>query len=103
MSIPFLRQQGINKFEFPALVMLSTLGMMTLISAGNLIALYLGFELMSLALYVIAAFHRDDGRASEAGLKYFVLGALSSGLLLYGCSLIYGYAGTVSFAGIGAL
>ena len=101
MSIPFLRAQGINKFEFPALVMLSTLGMLTLISAGNLIALYLGFELMSLALYVIAAFHRDDGRASEAGLKYFVLGALSSGLLLYGCSLIYGYAGTVSFPGIG--
>ncbi|MCW6509712.1 NADH-quinone oxidoreductase subunit NuoN [Lichenifustis flavocetrariae] len=101
MSIPFLRQQGINKFEFPILVMLSTLGMMTLISAGNLIALYLGFELMSLALYVIAAFHRDDGRASEAGLKYFVLGALSSGLLLYGASLIYGFTGSVNFAVIG--
>ena len=101
MSIPFLRAQGINKFEFPILIMLSVLGMMTLISAGNLIALYLGFELMSLALYVIAAFHRDDGRASEAGLKYFVLGALSSGLLLYGASLIYGFAGTVSFVAIG--
>lgn len=101
MSIPFLRQQGINKFEFPILVMLSTLGMLTLISAGNLIALYLGFELMSLALYVIAAFHREDGRASEAGLKYFVLGALSSGLLLYGASLIYGFAGSIDFGVIG--
>ena len=101
MSIPFLRQQGINKFELPILVMLATLGMLTLISAGNLIALYLGFELMSLALYVLAAFHREDSRASEAGLKYFVLGALSSGLLLYGASLIYGYAGTIDFAGIG--
>ena len=71
-----------------------------LISAAGLIALYLGLELMSLALYVIAAFHRDNIRASEAGLKYFVLGALSSGMLLYGASLLYGFAGTVSFAGI---
>ncbi len=102
MAIPYLRQQGIAKFEFPVLLMLSTLGMMVLISAGNLIALYLGFELMSLALYVIAAFHRDDSRSSEAGLKYFVLGALSSGMLLYGASLIYGFAGTVSFPGIAA-
>ena len=100
MAIPFLRREGIHKFEFPILILLSTLGMMVLISAGNLIALYLGFELMSLALYVIAAFHRDDARASEAGLKYFVLGALSSGMLLYGASLIYGFAGTVSFVGI---
>ncbi len=100
MAIPFLRREGIHKFEYPVLIMLSTMGMMVLISAGNLIALYLGFELMSLALYVIAAFHRDDVRASEAGLKYFVLGALSSGMLLYGASLIYGFAGTVSFIGI---
>ncbi len=100
MAIPFLRREGIHKFEFPILILLSTLGMMVLISAGNLIALYLGFELMSLALYVIAAFHRDDARSSEAGLKYFVLGALSSGMLLYGASLIYGFAGTVSFVGI---
>ena len=71
-----------------------------LISAAGLIALYLGLELMSLSLYVIAAFHRDNLRASEAGLKYFVLGALSSGMLLYGASLLYGFAGTVSFAGI---
>ena len=102
LAIPYLRQQGIAKFEFPVLLMLSTLGMLVLISAGNLIALYLGFELMSLALYVIAAFHRDNSRASEAGLKYFVLGALSSGMLLYGASLIYGFAGTVSFTGIAA-
>ena len=100
MSIGFLRQEGIDRFEYPVLIVLSTLGMMTLISANNLIALYLGFELMSLALYVLAAFHRDDVRASEAGLKYFVLGALSSGMLLYGASLIYGFAGTVSFGGI---
>ena len=100
MAIPFLRREGIHKFEFPILILLSTMGMLVLISAGNLITLYLGFELMSLALYVIAAFHRDDVRASEAGLKYFVLGALSSGMLLYGASLIYGFAGTVSFHGI---
>jgi len=81
-------------------VVFSTLGMMLLVSAGDLIALYLGFELMSLCLYVLAAFQRDTVRASEAGLKYFVLGALSSGMLLYGCSLIYGFTGTVNFAGI---
>ncbi len=100
MSIGFLRQEGIDQFEYPVLIVISTLGMLVLISSGSLIALYLGFELMSLALYVLAAFHRDDARASEAGLKYFVLGALSSGMLLYGASLIYGFAGTVSFAGI---
>ncbi|QBR72012.1 NADH-quinone oxidoreductase subunit NuoN [Beijerinckiaceae bacterium] len=100
MSQDFLAREKIDKFEFPILILLSTLGMMMLISAAGLIALYLGLELMSLALYVIAAFHRDDLRASEAGLKYFVLGALSSGMLLYGASLLYGFAGTVSFAGI---
>ena len=102
MSISFLRQEGIDKFEYPVLIILSTLGMMLLISANSLIALYLGLELMSLALYVLAAFHREDARASEAGLKYFVLGALSSGMLLYGASLIYGFAGTVQFGGIAA-
>jgi NADH-quinone oxidoreductase subunit N len=96
----FLVREKINKFEFPVLVLLSTLGMSLLISANGLIALYLGLELMSLALYVVAAFQRDDAKASEAGLKYFVLGALSSGMLLYGASLLYGFAGTVSFAGI---
>ena len=100
MSVDWLQRNGLEKFEFPVLVLLSTLGMMLLISADNLIALYLGLELMSLALYVMAAFARDDGRASEAGLKYFVLGALSSGMMLYGSSLLYGFSGTVSFAGI---
>src|SRR5208282_6860491 len=74
--------------------------MMILVSAGDLIALYLGLELMSLSLYVVAAIDRDNVRSTEAGLKYFVLGALSSGMLLYGCSLIYGFTGTVSFSGI---
>ena len=95
-----MAREKLDKFEFPILILLSTLGMLMLISAAGLIALYLGLELMSLALYVIAAFHRDNIRASEAGLKYFVLGALSSGMLLYGASLLYGFAGTVSFAGI---
>ena len=81
-------------------MLLSTLGMLMLISATDLIALYLGLELMSLSLYVIAASNRDNARSTEAGLKYFVLGALSSGMLLYGASLIYGFTGTISFAGI---
>src|SRR5215203_1836443 len=89
-----------EKFEFAILILLSTTGMLMLISAADLIALYLGLELMSLALYVVAASNRDDVRSTEAGLKYFVLGALSSGMLLYGASLIYGFTGTVSFAGI---
>src|SRR3954470_14114525 len=89
-----------EKFEFAILILLSTTGMLMLISAADLIALYLGLELMSLALYVVAAFERDSIRATEAGLKYFVLGALSSGMLLYGASLIYGFTGTVSFVGI---
>lgn len=100
MSIEFFQREKILKFEFPVLILLSALGMMMLISANGLIALYLGLELMSLSLYVIAAYHRDNIKASEAGLKYFVLGALSSGMLLYGASLIYGFAGTVSFAGV---
>ena len=101
LSREFMARERIDFFEFPVLILLATLGMLMLISAQSLIALYLGFELMSLALYVIAAFHRDNLRASEAGLKYFVLGALSSGMMLYGASLIYGFAGTVSFTGIG--
>src|SRR5580692_5456205 len=100
LSLEFMRSERIAGFEFPVLILLSTLGMLMLISAGDFIALYLGLELMSLALYVVAAYRRDDMRASEAGLKYFVLGALSSGMLLYGASLTYGYAGTVSFAGV---
>jgi NADH-quinone oxidoreductase subunit N len=89
-------------FEYPILVLLSSAGMMILISAGDLIMVYLGLELMSLALYVVAASNRDDRKSNEAGLKYFVLGALSSGMLLYGASLIYGFTGTVNFAGIAA-
>ncbi|HLH86846.1 MAG TPA: NADH-quinone oxidoreductase subunit NuoN [Xanthobacteraceae bacterium] len=100
MSVEFLAAVGKQRFEYPVLIVLSTTGMLVLVSAGDLIALYLGMELMSLALYVIAAIDRDDVRSTEAGLKYFVLGALSSGMLLYGCSLIYGFTGTVGFAGI---
>ncbi|MDB5596478.1 MAG: proton-translocating NADH-quinone oxidoreductase, chain [Hyphomicrobiales bacterium] len=100
LSREYMAREKIDQFEFPVLIILATVGMMMLISAQSLIALYLGLELMSLALYVVAAFHRDNVRASEAGLKYFVLGALSSGMLLYGSSLIYGFSGTVSFTGI---
>ncbi|HRF09705.1 MAG TPA: NADH-quinone oxidoreductase subunit NuoN [Xanthobacteraceae bacterium] len=102
LSTPFWRNHKINRFEFSILVLLSVAGMMVMVSARDLIALYLGIELMSLALYVIAAIDRDNVRSTEAGLKYFVLGALSSGMLLYGSSLIYGFTGTVSFAGIAA-
>ncbi len=102
LSTEFLADPSRRIFEYSILVLLSTLGMMILISAGDLIVLYLGLELMSLALYVVAASNRDDIKSTEAGLKYFVLGALSSGMLLYGASLIYGFTGTVSFAGIAA-
>src|SRR3954447_19631065 len=100
MSMDYFAARREEKFEYAVLIVLSTAGMLMLISAADLIALYLGLELMSLALYVAAAIERDSIRATEAGLKYFVLGALSSGMLLYGASLIYGFTGTVSFAGI---
>lgn len=100
LSLDYLTAEKQQKFEFGVLILLSTLGMMMLISAADLIALYLGLETMSLSLYVIAASNRDNLKSTEAGLKYFVLGALSSGMLLYGASLIYGFTGTVSFAGI---
>jgi NADH-quinone oxidoreductase subunit N len=100
MSRTYLKVEMQERFEYPILILLSTTGMLMLISAADLIALYLGLELMSLALYVVAAINRDSVKSSEAGLKYFVLGALSSGMLLYGASLIYGFTGTVSFAGI---
>ncbi|KJC59275.1 NADH:ubiquinone oxidoreductase subunit N [Bradyrhizobium sp. LTSPM299] len=102
LATEFLSNPSQRIFEFSILVLLSTLGMLVLISAGDLITLYLGLELMSLALYVVAASARDNAKSSEAGLKYFVLGALSSGMLLYGASLIYGFTGTVNFAGIAA-
>jgi len=102
LSTEFLADPSSRIFEYAILVLLSTLGMMVLISAGDLIMLYLGLELMSLALYVVASSNRDNAKSTEAGLKYFVLGALSSGMLLYGASLIYGFTGTVGFAGIAA-
>lgn len=102
LSMTFNRRANIAKFEYPILILLATLGMGMMISANDLIALYMGLELQSLALYVIAAFNRDSSRSSEAGLKYFVLGALSSGMLLYGCSLIYGFTGATGFTEIAA-
>ena len=97
LSLDYMRREGISRFEYPILIVLSTIGMMMVISANDLIALYLGLELLSLSSYVIAAFDRDNVRSTEAGLKYFVLGALSSGMLLYGASLVYGFTGSVSF------
>ena len=103
LSFDFLRAKGLMKFEYPVLMLLSAVGMMMMVSANDLIALYMGLELQSLALYVMAAMHRDNVRSSEAGLKYFVLGALSSGMLLYGASLIYGFTGSTSFPVIAAV
>ena len=98
----FMKREKMERFEYPILVMLATTGMMMMISANDLIALYVGLELQSLALYVVAAINRDSARSSEAGLKYFVLGALSSGMLLYGASLVYGFTGSVGFTEIAA-
>ena len=100
MGQDYMARRNMLKFEYPILVTLSAVGMMMMVSAGDLMALYMGLELQSLALYVVAAMRRDSLRSTEAGLKYFVLGALSSGMLLYGASLTYGYAGTTLFSGI---
>ena len=100
MSLGYLEREGLRRFEFPVLMVLATLGMMMMVSANDLISLYIGVELQSLALYVLAAFKRDSLRSTEAGLKYFVLGALSSGMLLYGASLIYGFTGSTNFDAI---
>lgn len=100
MSVGYARAEKFEKFEYPILIMLATLGMMMMVSSNDMIAVYLGLELQSLSLYVIASIKRDSERATEAGLKYFVLGALSSGMLLYGMSLIYGFTGHTSLAGI---
>jgi len=100
MSENYMARRDLLRFEYPILVALATVGMMMMVSAGDLIALYMGLELQSLALYVIASLRRDSLKSTEAGLKYFILGALSSGLLLYGASLTYGYAGTTLFSGI---
>ena len=102
MSAGEARSTGIDRFEFPVLIVLATLGMLLMISANDLISVYLALELQSLALYVVAAMNRDNLRSTEAGLKYFVLGALSSGMLLYGMSLVYGFTGHTGFDGIAA-
>ena len=102
MSVGFAKAERFDKFEYPVLIVLCTLGMMLMVSASDMITLYLGLELQSLAIYVLAAINRDNLRSTEAGLKYFVLGALSSGMLLYGISLVYGYTGTVGFEAIAA-
>ncbi len=102
MSVGFAKAEKFDKFEFPVLLMLATLGMLLMISANDMIALYLGLELQSLALYVVAAINRDSVRSTEAGLKYFVLGSLSSGMMLYGITLVYGYTGNTGFEAIAA-
>lgn len=103
IAMRYNEEQGIARFEFPVLILLSTTGMMVMVSANDLITLYVGLELQNLALYVVAGFNRDSVRSSEAGLKYFVLGALSSGMLLYGASLVYGFTGTTAFADLARL
>ena len=100
MSEDYMRRRGLARFEYPILITFAVIGMMMMVSAGDLMALYMGLELQSLSLYVVASLRRDSAISTEAGLKYFVLGALSSGLLLYGASLTYGYAGTTAFDGI---
>ncbi len=102
MSVGHARSEAIDRFEFPVLLVLATLGIMLMISANDLISLYLALELQSLALYVVAAINRDNIRSTEAGLKYFVLGALSSGMMLYGMSLVYGFTGHTGFDEIAA-
>jgi NADH-quinone oxidoreductase subunit N len=102
LSVHFMKRAKMDRFEYPILVLLASVGMMMMISANSLIALYMGLELQSLALYVVAAINRDSAKSSEAGLKYFVLGALSSGMLLYGSSLVYGFTGSVAFPQIAA-
>jgi NADH-quinone oxidoreductase subunit N len=103
LSLRYNEDHKIARFEFPVLILLAATGMMIMVSASDLITLYVGFELQSLALYVTASFDRDSVRSTEAGLKYFVLGALASGMLLYGISLVYGFAGTTSFGGLAQL
>src|SRR6201985_1891448 len=100
MAKEFYALESQSRFELPILMLLAALGMMLMVSASSFIALYMGLELQSLALYVLAAFNRDSLRSTEAGLKYFVLGALSSGMLLYGISFIYGFTGSTDFATI---
>ncbi|MEM9249631.1 MAG: NADH-quinone oxidoreductase subunit N, partial [Pseudomonadota bacterium] len=100
LSERYMAERDLLRFEYPVLIVLSVVGMMVMVSAGDLIALYMGLELQALSLYVVASLRRDSVKSTEAGLKYFVLGALSSGMLLYGASLVYGYSGTTAFDGI---
>lgn len=100
MSEDYMRRQNMARFEYPVLIAFAVVGMLVMVSAGDLMSLYMGLELQSLSLYVVASIRRDSLKSTEAGLKYFVLGALSSGLLLYGASLTYGFTGTTTFAGI---
>ena len=100
MAQDYAARRGLGQFEYPILATLAVIGMMVMVSSGDLMTLYMGLELQSLALYVMTAMRRDNLKSTEAGLKYFVLGALSSGLLLYGASLVYGYAGTTLYSGI---
>ncbi len=100
MGADYMKRRNMLRFEYPILVALAMVGMMVMVSAGDLMALYMGLELQSLSLYVVATLRRDGVKSTEAGMKYFLLGALSSGLLLYGSSLVYGFAGTTTFAGI---
>jgi len=102
LSMKFMQVHQLDRFEYPVLIVIATLGMFMMVSANSLLSLYLGLELQSLSLYVLAAFARDRNRSTESGLKYFVLGAISSGMLLYGISLVYGYAGSVDFAAVSA-
>ena len=102
MALPYMERVKLHRFEYPVLIVLATLGMCVMVSANNLLTLYVGLELMSLSAYVLAAFNRNEQRSTEAGLKYFVLGALSSGLLLYGVSLVYGFVGSTEFTRIAA-
>jgi NADH-quinone oxidoreductase subunit N len=96
----YMARRDLMRFEYPILVALAVTGMMVMVSAGDLMSLYMGLELQSLSLYIVASLRRKDAKSTEAGLKYFILGALSSGLLLYGASLTYGFSGTTNFAGI---
>ncbi|WP_439534875.1 NADH-quinone oxidoreductase subunit NuoN [Polymorphobacter sp.] len=100
LALPWLEQAKTLRYEYPVLLTFAALGMCMMVSADDMLSLYLGLELQSLSAYVLAAFHRNEGRSAEAGLKYFVLGALASGILLYGISLVYGFAGTTNFGGI---
>ncbi len=102
LSVGYNAREAIDRFEYPVLIVLAALGMMVMVSASDLLSLYIGLELQSLSLYVVAAIRRDSVKSSEAGLKYFVLGALASGMLLFGASLVYGFSGTTAFAGLAA-